>query len=315
LKYTIIGQDRALELLDRAWMCHKIAPAYLFVGTAGIGKSLAARYFSTRILTSELREDKLELASEKVIKGNHPDLLWVEPTYLDRGKLLTPAEAIAAGVKRKAPPQLRIEQIREIAEFLSRPPLEASRAVVVIEEAHTMTEAASNALLKTLEEPGQATLVLIAPSPESLLPTLISRCQRISFDRLSEENLKLVLQEKGYEEILASPELLSIAQGSAGEAIAACEKLQDIPDTLLLKLQQIPKNPLEAMTVAKEIDRELDSEVQLWLVNYLQHYYWQSRREGAAKIVDRLEKTRQHLLSFVQPRLVWECTLDFLRRV
>jgi DNA polymerase-3 subunit delta' len=315
LKHRLIGQDRALQLLDRACKCHKIAPAYLFVGAAGVGKSLAARYFSTRILTEELRKDKLELASEKVIKGNHPDLLWVEPTYLDRGKLLTPAETIAAGVKRKAPPQLRIEQIRSISEFLSRPPLEASRAVVVIEEAQTMTEAAANALLKTLEEPGRATLILIAPSPESLLPTLISRCQRVSFDRLSEENLRLVLQEKGYEKILAAPELLSIAQGSVGDAIVAYETLQDISDTLLLKLQQIPKNTLEAMTIAKEIDRELDSEVQLWLVDYLQHYYWQSQRKGAAKIVDRLEKTRQHLLSFVQPRLVWECTLHFLWQI
>ncbi len=73
----------------------------------------------------------------------------------------------------------QIEQIREITNFLSRPPLESSRSVVVIEQADTMTESAANALLKTLEEPGKATLILIAPSPSSLLPTLVSRCQHI----------------------------------------------------------------------------------------------------------------------------------------
>jgi DNA polymerase III subunit delta' len=312
LKQRLIGQDLALQLLDRACKCHKIAPAYLFFGAAGVGKSLAARYFSTRILTDNLSEDKGKIASEKIIKGNHPDLLWVEPTYLDRGKLLTPTEAKAAGIERKAPPQVRIEQIRSIAEFLSRPPLEASRAVVVIEEAQTMTEAAANALLKTLEEPGKATLVLIAPSLESLLPTLVSRCQRVSFDRLREADLRLILQERGYTKILESPELLSLAQGSVGKAILAYEMLEEIPASLLLKLQQIPKNSLEAMKIAREIDRELDLETQLWLVDYLQHYYW--RGDRSVTIVDRLEKTRQHLQSFVQSRLVWECTLtDFLR--
>jgi DNA polymerase III subunit delta' len=311
VQLILIGQNRALELLDRAWQCRKIAPAYLFVGAAGVGKSLAARYFSTKILTNGLDEDKAELATKKILKGNHPDLLWVEPTYLDRGKLLTPAEATAAGVKRKAPPQLRIEQVRSISEFLSRPPLEADRALVIIEEAQTMAEAAANALLKTLEEPGRATLILIAPSPESLLPTLVSRCQRVSFDRLSEADLKLVLQEGGHEKILERPELLSIAQGSPGEAINAYERIQSISEALLANLQKIPDNPIKAMTIAKEIDKELDLEVQLWLVDYLQHYYWQDRQ--AKKIVERLEKTRQHLLSFVQPRLAWECSLlDFL---
>jgi DNA polymerase III subunit delta' len=312
LQLQIIGQNRALELLDRAWQCQKIAPAYLFVGAAGVGKSLAARYFSTKILTNNLNEDKAELAIKKVLKGNHPDLLWVEPTYLHQGKLLTPTEAMAAGIKRKAPPQLRIEQVRSIAEFLSRPPLETDRALVIIEDAQTMAEAAANALLKTLEEPGRATLILIAPSSESLLPTLISRCQRVSFDRLSEADLKLVLQGGEYEKILECSELLSIAQGSPGEAINAYERIQTISEGLLAKLQQIPDNPLQAMTIAKEIDKELDLEVQLWLVDYLQHYHWQNCR--ANKIVDRLEKTRQHLLSFVQPRLAWECSLlDFCR--
>lgn len=89
-------------------------------------------------------------------------MLWIAPTYSHQGKLLSAAEATAAGVKRKAPPQIRIEQIREISQFLSRPPLLGDRAVIVIEQAQTMVEGAANALLKTLEEPGKATIIPIA---------------------------------------------------------------------------------------------------------------------------------------------------------
>jgi hypothetical protein len=92
----------------------------------------------------------------RVRQRNHPDLLWVEPTYMNQGKRLSTKEAEEAGLKRKAPPQIRLEQVREIGEFLSRPPLEAGRSVVVLEQAETMGEGAANGLLKTLEEPGKA---------------------------------------------------------------------------------------------------------------------------------------------------------------
>ena len=119
--------------------------------------------------------------------------------------------------------------------------------------------------------------------------------------------MKQVLQKKGYEEILEHPELLAIAQGSPGEAIASFAQLQAIPQELLQKLTQPPRSPLEALALAKEIDKELDAQAQLWLVDYLQHFYWQNWRQKS--IVEQLEKVRQYLLSYVQPRLVWECTL------
>ena len=65
---------------------------------------------------------------------------------------------------------------------------------------------AANALLKTLEEPGQATLILIAPALESVLPTLVSRCQRISFHHLDTVTMAQVLTQTGHEEILQYPE-------------------------------------------------------------------------------------------------------------
>ena len=119
--------------------------------------------------------------------------MWVQPTYQYQGQRLTAVEAAEKRLKRKAPPIIRLEQIREITQFLGRPPLDAPRNMVVLEEAETMAEAAANALLKTLEEPGQATLILIAPSLESVLPTLVSRCQRIPFYRLDASSVAQIL--------------------------------------------------------------------------------------------------------------------------
>ncbi len=303
----MIGQNQAVELLQQAIAHQRIAPAYLFAGPAGVGRALGAKSFCQWLLCLDVKKEKQALIQEKIINGNHPDLLWVEPTYQYQGKLLSAKEAEESGIKRKAPPQIRIEQIREITQFLSRPPLEASRAVVVIEDANTMTEAAANALLKTLEEPGRATIILIVPSTDTLLPTLVSRCQRIPFYRLSEEDLKQIIENNQPEIIREHPELLQIAQGSPGEAIKAYQQIKSIPAELLHKLTQIPQNSLEAFQLAKTITEELDIQLQLWLLDYLQYSHWQKNREP--KVLKSIEKARDYLLAYVQPRLVWECTL------
>lgn len=299
----LIGQPTAVELLERAYRAGRMPPAYLFVGTHGIGKSLAARCFTEMLLIKS--DEDYAIARKKLYALNHPDFLWVEPTYLHQGKLLTSHEAEALSLKRKTSPQIRIEQIREIAQFLGRPPLKSPLSVVVIEDAEKMAEAAANALLKTLEEPGKAIIILIASSVDSILPTLVSRCQKIPFYRLSESNIRLILQRAGREEILQYDELLKLSQGSVGEAILGFNKLQELPSDLIPKLKKLPENKLNAIFIAKEISQELELETQLWLVDYLQYIYWNKYQQKS--IITALEKARFALNSYVQPRLVWEC--------
>jgi DNA polymerase III subunit delta' len=309
---SLIGQTQAVELLTEAVSQNRIAPGYLFVGSNGIGKSLAARCFIELLFSANLTEPRLITSVQNRVRlGNHPDLLWVEPSYMNQGKRLSPKEAEEAGLKRKSPPQIRLEQVREISNFLSRPPLESARSIVVLEQAETMGEGAANGLLKTLEEPGKAALILIAPSVDSLLPTLISRCQKIQFNRLNPAAMAEVLQQGGFGEILSNSEVMGMAQGSPGEAIAIWQQLQSMPDDLLQKVKQLPRNLRSALELAKEIDKALDTESQLWLIDYLQHCYWQQFLAGgiSRSPLEPLEKARQYLLNYVQPRLVWECTL------
>ena len=303
----LLGQTQAVELLTQSVLRQRLAPAYLFHGADGIGKSLAARCFIESILCNGVPESEQALIAQKLRQGNHPDVLWVAPTYSHQGKLLSAAEATAAGVKRKAPPQIRIEQIRDIGRFLSRPPLLGSRAMIAIEQAQTMAEGAANALLKTLEEPGKATIIAISSSVESLLPTIVSRCQQIPFQRLDRSLMVEILTKLGKAEILDRPEILGLAQGSPGAAIAIWEQLEALPTDLLDWLTKLPLTRRQGLELASRIDRELDSLEQLWLVDYLQYTYWQKYRQ--AQTIATLEQTRSHLLAYVQPRLVWECAL------
>ncbi len=302
-----MGQTQAVALLRQAIARNRIAPAYLFAGPMGVGRSLAAQSFLELLMSQGMPEAKWSQIWHRLQQRNHPDLLWVEPTYLHQGKRLTSAEAIAAGVKGKSPPQIRIDQVREIVQFLGRPPMEASRSVVVLEDADTMNDAAANSLLKTLEEPGQATVILIARGVESLLPTLVSRCQRIPFYGLSSAAIAQVLQQVERQDILSHPEVLALAQGSPGAAIAAFEQLQTLPEELLQTVVEPPRSLRQALHLARQIAKELDKESQLWLVDYLQQVYWQ--KTPIRMPLQHLEKARHYLLRNVQPRLVWEVTL------
>ncbi len=325
----LVGQTQAVSLLQRAVVRQRIAPGYLFVGPDGTGKSVAATGFAELLLRSTANvtaSDPMTPSDPGLIRRirdrNHPDLLWVEPTYLHNGQLLTPSQATEAGVKRKSPPRIRVPQIRDIARFLSRPALESARAVVVIEQAERMAEAAANALLKTLEEPGQATLILLASDQQLLLPTLISRCQNVAFRRLSSEHMAQVLSRTGHSDILQSAEVMAIAQGSPGRAIESWTQLQALPAELLSRLASPPATLRDALEIARDINQSLDTEQQLWLIDYLQHRYWHNRSRSvepnsepssetsSSETIATLEKARSYLLGFVQPRLVWEMTLS-----
>lgn len=322
----LIGQAQAVEILSRVITKNRIAPAYLFVGIPGVGRSLAARFFSELLLqptrknliNSSDKNAHKQSIKHRVEMRNHPDLLWVEPTYLHQGKLLSAAEA-AAGLQRRAPPQIRLEQVREISQFVSRPAWESLRSVVVLEAAETMAEGAANGLLKTLEEPGKSVLILIAPSVDSLLSTLVSRCAKIPFFRLSNTDMIQVLNKTGYGEICRHADIIAMAQGSPGQAIACWEQLQTISPELLAKVKKPPQSLRESLELAAEISRSLDTQAQLWLVDYLQHSYWEQYHNQGVNgnnslppipgLLHQLEQAKKHLMAYVQPRLVWECTL------
>ena len=171
----IIGHYRQKDILRRAVDAGRLAHAYLFEGPDGVGKRLMALALVRAVFCREGSGCGDCIACRKVDHHNHPDLHLVEPD--------------GASIK--------IEQIRTLQRELSFRPLEAPKKVCLIDGAEKMNPAAGNALLKTLEEPsGAALLILLTSRPEGVLTTIRSRCQRLPFARLPREALSNVLVQR-----------------------------------------------------------------------------------------------------------------------
>jgi DNA polymerase-3 subunit delta' len=322
----LLGQPLAVRLLEAALERGRLAPAYLFSGPDGIGRRLAALRFLEGVLAAGSGLDGDPAVRRRLAQGNHPDLFWVEPTYSHQGQLVPASRAEAEGLSRRTAPQLRLEQVREVSAFLARRPVEAGRCLVVLEAAEAMAEAAANALLKTLEEPGDGLLVLITATPEQLLTTIRSRCQTIPFRRLSPELVARVLdalppepapagaegdgtegEEPGADPPADPPELAELAAGSPGGLLHHRRQWRALPQGLAVRLLALGADPIEALHLARDLSEALDGEQQLWLLAWWQLALW--RRGGAPAQLHRLERLRSHLRGYVQPRLAWEVAL------
>lgn len=299
----LVGQPLAVDLLEAALQQKRLAPAYLFAGPEGVGRRLAALRFLEGVLSEGVG---CERARRRLEDRNHPDLVWIEPTFQHQGRLLTRDEAVEAGVNRRTPPQLRLEQIRGVRRALGRQPVESPRGMVVIESTEAMAEAAANALLKTLEEPGHGLLILLTAAPERLLSTIRSRCQLIRFVRLDLPSVAEVLRRLDAVE-QDPPELLAMAAGSPGAVLEHRNRWAALPTELMPRLRHLPNEPMQALALARDVCEALDGEQQLWLINWWQQALWTS--SGDVESLKRLETLRRHLLSFVQPRLAWEVAL------
>ncbi|MBD3557573.1 DNA polymerase III subunit delta' [Planktothrix sp. FACHB-1355] len=304
----IVGQSTAIKLLQKAIATNRVPNAFLFVGSDGVGKRLTAKCFIQACLCHPLPTETASKCALHIEAGTHPDVLWVEPTFLHSGKLIDASTAASLELTFKQPPVVRIEQVREIANFLAYPPLSASRQVVVIEGVNSIASTAANALLKTLEEPGNATLILIAANSESILPTIRSRCCVIPFRNLGQQEMCQVLERMGYSQILAYPEIIEMAQGCPGNAIAAWNYLMHIEQIVpgvpsILEFNQATSQLLQ---VAKTISQKLDFFPQLWLLDYWQFQLWKMKRDR--RIIEVLENAKKSL-RLAQSQLVFEVCL------
>jgi DNA polymerase-3 subunit delta' len=137
--------------------------AYLFHGPSGVGKRTVARAFAAALLAAG--SPAPDEVRGRAARGTHPDLTWVTPSGAGEMLVGDVDQAVVAAA--------------------ARTPFESRRRVFVLEDAHTLNDQAANRLLKTLEEPPPfAHLILLAPTPRELLPTIASRCQQVRFDPL-----------------------------------------------------------------------------------------------------------------------------------
>ena len=306
---NVIGQNTAIQFLKAALEKKQIAPAYLFIGPEGIGKKLTAVKFAEGLL--RIKNKNNNLTRKRLETRNHPDVFWIEPTYIQQGKLITQSKAENQKLNFRSLPQIRVEQIKDIKRFLAQKPVESEFTLIIVENIEMMNEAASNALLKVLEEPGRGIFILITTRPESLLVTILSRCQKIIFNRLSKDLIEQIIttniQNKTItiSEGMKQEELLELAEGSPGLILKNIETWENIPKKLWQNIKKLPhSDPLDALSLAKELTEDLNLQQQLWVLSWIQKYIWEKNSNSHA--VKILENLRFQLKSFVNPRLAWE---------
>src|SRR5215475_6414285 len=164
--------------------------ALLIHGRAGLGKTALATLFAQRLLCEDARNESLPCGRCEACvwfgQGNHPDFRLLQPEALAESAEPDPASRKREGESSSR--QIRIEQIREVQEFLAIGTHRRGLRVVLVRPAEAMNVAAANALLKSLEEPPPATVfLLVASAADRLLPTVRSRCQGVGVPPAGEE--------------------------------------------------------------------------------------------------------------------------------
>lgn len=183
----VVGQPEAVRRLTRA--AEQPVHAYLFVGPAGSGKRRAARAFASQLLAGV--DDPVDRDVELVVRGEHPDV----------------AEVVREGASISA------EQAREIVRTASLAPVEGSRKVMILHEFHLLRPEGAAILLKTIEEPPPSAIILVLADfiPADLI-TISSRCARIDFRSIDDQEIVAMLVADGVDAERAA----EVARASGG---------------------------------------------------------------------------------------------------
>jgi DNA polymerase III subunit delta' len=204
-------------LAQRARLPH----ALLIHGRAGLGKTVLARLFAQRLLCEGNAGEFPCGECGSCLwfsQGNHPDFRQVEPEALTQAAV---AVDNPRAEKETVSRQIKIDQIREIQDFLAIGTHRRGLRIVLLRPAEAMNAPTANALLKSLEEPTPATLfLLISSAPERLLPTVRSRCQPIAVGAASDETARAYLAEQGLKDPAQALAYASRAPLAAVEAEA-----------------------------------------------------------------------------------------------
>lgn len=203
---TIIGHDKIKKQLENAITNNNILHSYLFIGEEGIGKKLMAKELAKTILCTSSNDKPCDICKSCIEFNSNNNVNF---QVID-----TEGSSI------------KIDQIRNMQSKIAEKPVNSDHKVYIINDSELMTVEAQNCLLKTLEEPPQyITIILITSNENKILNTIKSRCTKIYFNLLSEDEIKTILNGLNIDNITNS--YLQACGGSIKKAILLKEKSEE----------------------------------------------------------------------------------------
>lgn len=202
------GQKYIIKTLENAVNNDKIAHAYLFCGPRGTGKTSAAKIFAKAVnCEGEVKPCGMCESCKSADAGIHPDIIEID-----------------------AASNNGVEEVRNLIDKVKYAPIKGKYKVYIIDEVHMMSQGAYNALLKTIEEPPAHVIFILATTePYKVLPTIISRCQRFDFKKISREEIETRLayvcnKEKITYEEAALQTIAELADGGMRDALSILDQ-------------------------------------------------------------------------------------------
>jgi DNA polymerase-3 subunit delta' len=240
----IIDQEVAKKILQGAIREKRIAHAYLFTGPAGAGKWLTAIELAKAVNCQKGEQDSCDecLSCKKISHLTHPDLTLIFPLppvsssrkskkekeeeeQRNRNRFIEEKLAEPYKIVRyEKPGSISIEEVRNAQRSLFYTPVEGKVKVLIVQDPEKMSIEAENCFLKTLEEPPKnSLLIFLSSEPEKLLPTIVSRCQRVRFKRISEELIAKRLEKDFNVPGKKALHYARLSEGSLGLAFSLVE--------------------------------------------------------------------------------------------
>lgn len=260
----ILGHQKQRQFLRHLAKIDKIAHAYLFSGESQIGKRTVALEF-IKLLNCKITDFNKKPCQtchpcKALQKNQHPDLIVVEPQL-----------SFLKDIQIKEKQEIKIAQIRALRQKLSFSSYSGSIKAVILDKAHTLNQEAASAFLKILEEPkGKTIFILVSSHPEMILPTILSRVQRIKFFPIALAELKTYLGQKKITENKVK-EIISFSLGRPGIAIDYLlnpDKLEGEKEKIQQLEKLISSNLFERFEYAKKLSKDsqdLKKTLNIWL--------------------------------------------------
>jgi hypothetical protein len=291
---NFVGNKKAVNFLEKSIEKGKIAQAYLFSGPENIGKFILAKIFSRSLIVGESFDAEIDKDFRNIL-----DLIILEPEIEEKKGI----------IKEK---EIKVEHIRKVQKDLSLFPYSGKYKVLIINNAHRMSLASQNAILKSLEEPnGTSIIILITHKDSEIISTIKSRCQKINFSLVSSEEI-----EKALEGNKGNSNLTIFSMGRPGLAF----KISNDPEELeqkehdFLDFRNFSSLGInERLKLAEKMSADLTRaekklEFWIWLIRSEIGKKGESGNFFSFQAIKKIEKSLEKVKNTnASPRLVIEC--------